>query len=480
MRKQHLTYLRKAIGIAVNVRGGATMLEAISKMRAARLPVYQMIRDIVCDSRFYCVVEDDLFWKNYSVAVISHFIDSLTADDWENEEVRTGKKEDFLNAWLAEHLFPLSIGEKRSKAIAMGLEAVDSGAPTPRGDSDEEEEGASDEGDVYLESGITDKSNTTDKIDDALPDEIQDYAYSSQGNSPGLNADSHSAEADYLKRLDPAIVDLAKRIGRSGGATREISGRFQSASRSDISGVTIGNDLNSLLPSELVMLGSKSTENLFYQRYVQKRLQLFSSASRSFKSAKDKSGPIYLCIDTSGSMRGTPEVTAKTLALAIAIVAQRDKRPLCMINYSHDLSFFILTDLQRQRTKFLSFLSHSYDGGNDENKLFYFLFRKLPSIPKYKAFAGAFTGADMLIISDFIWCSISKKNAAIIEEARNEGMKFYGLGIHTSQNQLDMLDHPAQHSDYIPYGYSFLKQCHYRYLYNDGSIREYFDRPVML
>lgn len=68
------------------------MLEIIGKMRAGKTSVYQMIRDIVCDSRFYCVVEDDLFWKNYATAVIRHFIDSLSSEDWENEEQRTGKR----------------------------------------------------------------------------------------------------------------------------------------------------------------------------------------------------------------------------------------------------------------------------------------------------------------------------------------------------------------------------------------------------
>lgn len=55
------------------------MLEIVGKIRAGKTPVYQMIRDIVCDSRFYCVVEDDLFWKKYATADIRHFIDSLSS-----------------------------------------------------------------------------------------------------------------------------------------------------------------------------------------------------------------------------------------------------------------------------------------------------------------------------------------------------------------------------------------------------------------
>lgn len=456
------------------------MLEIVGKIRAGKPPVYQMIRDIVCDSRFYCVVEDDLFWKKYATADIRHFIDSLSSEDWENEERRTGKKEDFLNTWLSKHFFPLSVEEKRIIAESMQLTAGNSGKPVPLGSSGNEGNQDSDGYDIQIESGITDKSNSPDKMGYSLPTDIANYAESSKGSSPGLEVDSHEAEAEYLQLLNPTIVELAKQIGRSGGTSHEVTGKFQSASRSDISGITIGNDLNCLLPSELALLGAKSTENLFYQRYVQNRLQLFSSASHSFEVANDKSGPIYICVDTSGSMNGEPEVTAKTLVLAVAIVAQRDRRPICMINYSHNLSFFILTNLHRQRKKFLAFLSHSYDGGNDEDKLFYFIFKKLPSIPKYKLFADAFKGADILIISDFIWSYISNENMELIQKARSEGMIFYGLGIDVREHQLDMLDDPEKHDDEICDGYNFLKQCDYRYLYENGSVFEYIEKPLVL
>lgn len=478
MRKQHLTYLRRAIGIASSIKGGARMLEIVGKIRAGKTPVYQMIRDIVCDSRFYCVVEDDLFWKNYATTVIRHFIDSLSSEDWENEERRTGKKEDFLNAWLSKHIFPLSVEEKRIIAKSMQLTAGNSGKPVPLGSSGNEVNQDSDGYDIQIESGITDKSNSPDKMGYSLPTDIANYAESSKESSPGLEVDSHEAEAEYLQLLNPTIVELAKQIGRSGGTSHEVTGKFQSASRSDISGITIGNDLNCLLPSELALLGAKSTENLFYQQYVQNRLQLFSSASHSFEVANDKSGPIYICVDTSGSMNGEPEVTAKTLALAVAIVAQRDRRPICMINYSHNLSFFILTDLQRQRQKFLSFLSHSYSGDNDENRLFDFIFKKMPDNPRYRRFASSFEGADILVISDFEWSHIYDKNKKLIVEARMDGMKFYGLGIHTKEYLLDKINNPDD-DDWMD-GYKFLKQCDYRYLYEKGKVVEYYECPKIL
>ena len=472
--QQHIKYLRRVIGLAARVKDGAKLLELVAGIRTAKTSVYQMIRDIVCDSRFYSVIEDDTLWKNYSAAVIGHFIESLTFEDWQNDEMRTGKKEDFLNDWLARHIMPMS--EEQQKRVIKSLKSRNQDESILI--NDEEDDADSSDQDIEIEPGITDNTNGSSNIGQAMPGEIENYIVDTRLNAAGMDSESHKADAQYLQQLEPSIVELAKKIGRGGGEAGYVSGRFQTASRSDISGITVGNDLNSLLPTELAMLESRSTESIFYQRFVQKRLQLFSSASQSLEKPKSQKGPIYICVDTSGSMTGEPEVIAKTLALAIVIVAQRDRRPACMINYSHNLSFFILTDFQRQRQKFLSFLSHSYGGGNDENRLFDFIFKKMPDNPRYRQLASSFEGADILLISDFEWSSISNGNKKLIAEARMEGMKFYGLGIHTREYLLDKIDDPDD-DDWMD-GYKFLKQCDYRYLYAKGQVVEYLERPRIL
>ena len=478
MKKQHLSYLRRTIGLAAAVKGGARLLELVSRIKCAKTPVYQLIRDIVCDSRYYSVVEGDLFWKNYSLTVISHFIDSLTDNDWQDEERCTGKKEDFLNDWLSKYLFPISDDEKKNIMEALSL--TNELRKDMKFSEDEEVKDFGIQPGKELEIGISDMTNSQSLQGEDLPDEMKEYMLNTQSNAQGIEAESHEVEAAYLKRLDPAIVELAKRIGRRGGIVQEYVGRFQTASRSDICGVTIGNNLNSLLPTELAMLGNRATENIFYHRYVQNRLQLFSSASSSVKGKKDKAGPIYICVDTSGSMTGEPEVAAKTLALAIAIVAQRDKRPICMINYSNNLSFFILTNLHRQRQKFLSFLSLSYSGGNDENKLFNFIFTILPKQQKYRQFAEAFKGADLLVISDFEWSSISEANRKLIADSKAGGMNYYALGIDVRICDIDKLDDSDQEDMCYADGYQFFKECDFRYIFKEGKVTEYFDRAKVL
>lgn len=68
----------------------------------------------------------------------------------------------------------------------------------------------------------------------------------------------------------------------------------------------------------------------------------------------------------------------------------------------------------------------------------------------------------------------------LIEEARNEGMKFYGLGIDVREHQLDVLDDPNKLDNEIYNGYTFLKQCDYRYLYENGSVIEYVEKLLVL
>lgn len=451
MLQQHLSYLRKAIKIASNTNNGKIIAEVVGQLRAAKTAVYQMMRDIVCDARFYTIVENDDKWRRYSLSVISQFIDSLSAEDWKDEDLRTGKKEDFLNDWLTRNIFNISGGSLHFHPEGEDFVGISDYTP--------------------FQASPADMTNSAAPPGNGLPNALKDQIQNSSGISPGTESEARQQEIKFLNRLDPTLVELAEKIGRSGGSSSETSGKFQRASKSDISGITVGNDLNSLLPSELAMLGGERTENIFYQRFVQKRLQLFSSASQSFGMKKDKSGPIYICVDTSSSMSGEPETAAKTLAYAIAILAQRDKRPICMINYSWEVSFFILTDLKKQRQQFLSFLSYSYNGGNDENNLFEFIFKKLPKIPEYRRISRSFAGADILVISDFEWGPIFEENQHLIAEARQGGMKLYGLGIDIWQQTLRMIEYDR--CQMLDDGYAFLKGCDYPYLYHNGKVWEY-------
>lgn len=483
MKKTHLTYLRKAIGIASGKGKKTELPELIESLKGAQTPVYQMMRDIVCDARFYAILEDRGFWKDYSAASISNFIDSLTEDDWENEEQRTGKKEDFLNSWLSEHVLPFTEAEEED--IERRLKTMPTGGSLM---FENETTGIA----TYTTSefsygfGIKDKTDANDHPEPDVPDDVKELLDGNDGVMAGLQGEWQRREIAYINSVDSSLVELARKIGRSGGEAQMVKGRFQHASKSDITGVMVGNDLNRLLPNEVAMLASADTESVFFRRYVTKQLQLFSSASSSSKREVKKNGPIYMCVDTSSSMTGEPEMAAKRLALCIAIIAGREQRPVCVVNYSHTLSFFMLTDLRTQRKKFLSFLSCSYAGGNDENKLFHFLFHSLPQSPAYRRYAQLLKGADLLIMSDFQWDIIVKETKRLIDHARAEGMRFHALGVHmgndiftrndrTNGNDRSIratLDRDEERKEEYASGFDFFNDCDFRYVFNGGRVRE--------
>ncbi len=467
MIRTHLLYLRRCIGFAASMKGTGNFMKMINVIHAANTPVYQMIRDIVCDSRFYTFIGHDETWKEYSEVAVMRFIDSLTPQQWDNEEVRTGLKEDFLNDWFAKHLFPLSESE-----LAVN---------TPESDAEDEvAENYNDDEFDYLslyeimESSGTAKDETDKKAPGIKPsafpsEELQAYASRVKNEQKQGESDPHTAEACFLKSIHRSIFDLAMKIGRAGGSISfESKGKFQTARRSDISGITTGDNLNALLPTELALLGNSATENIFYQKFAQKKLQIFSSQSHSTEAKEDKPGPIYICIDTSGSMTGVPEVIAKTLALAISIVAQKDKRPICLINYSDDVSFFVLTNLEAQKNQFLRFLSLSYSGGNNENMLFDFIFNQLPREPKYNPFANNFHNADMLVISDFMWTPIVPKIMSLVNKAKDDGMRIFSLSVNETEikEMEDIEESFSKISPALTSGLDFFKASNFPYQYS--------------
>lgn len=426
MRKTHLAYLKRAIGLAASLEDKSALLPQLEAMKGASGPVCQLVRDIVCDSRFYGVIDKGVFWKEYCVAAVSGLIDHLESAGLMEERAATENKEDFLNSWLSDHVIPFS--EIEQKRIEGKLREMKAGGglmfDTPASGLSRNKSNAFTYG-----FGVKDKTETDEELRPDLPEEAKPLLEGSDDAMSGLKSEWKQMENEYLRLMDPALLEMARKIGRSGGSVAQSKGRFSHASKSDITGIMAGNDLNRMLPSETVLLTSTDTEKIFMRRFVEKRLQIFSSSSSSLRPEVRGKGPVYICIDTSGSMTGEPELMAKNLALCITIIAQRERRPVFLVNYSHTLSFFVVTDLRQQRKRFLTFLSQSYSGGNDEEKLFRFLFGVLPSSPSYSQYVSTFKGADLLIVSDFQWNRVEEETKNLIDTVRARGMKIHALGV---------------------------------------------------
>lgn len=98
----------------------------------------------------------------------------------------------------------------------------------------------------------------------------------------------------------------------------------------ELAGITTGNNLPRLLPSELQKLAVPELQPLFILGYLERTLLEYKFTDKDNLSQ----GPIILCIDISGSMSGLPDEWAKALALVFATLARQDKRHFRVIQFS--------------------------------------------------------------------------------------------------------------------------------------------------
>ena len=320
--------------------------------------------------------------------------------------------------------------------------------PKEKQEQEEDEEEDNEENDENVDKEREDaNSGEQNKIPDDINDLLEDLMKSIGRPDTGNEEDEEKKENEtnneeqfgigagnskeenlrrenrFLRSIPKDLLKLAKLIGRSGSGDFKPSGHFPTAAKSDITGITIGDNLSSLLPSETALLSCPATQPTFYHNYVEKRLQIFASASSGNAPVTHQDGPVIICLDTSGSMRGEKVEIACNLTMAITIIAQRRKRDVLVVKYS-DWHFLLkVTKLSRQREDLEKFLS-SYQGcGNAENELFRWLFKDI--LPNEKAFDTA----DILCITDFGWKPLNDYTIKLIESFKRKGMIFYGLNV---------------------------------------------------
>lgn len=245
-----------------------------------------------------------------------------------------------------------------------------------------------------------------------------------------------SALAEALGRYRKAEVEIKEESYTNWKITQQF--KYNHSGKSELIGVTESDDLNHLLPTELSLFSDIETENIFYKKFSEKKLQTYQFISkesyqqeqsfedkRQTEAEKDK-GPFILAIDTSGSMYGQPEEIAKLIAFAIVKIAYREKRKALLISFSTSYQLFELTDFQNSLPKLVNFLQMSFSGGTDISDAIKETVRRMEE-QDYK-------NADLLIITDGIFGNIGSQLVSQIEALKQKGNKFNTLIIGASQN----------------------------------------------
>ncbi|MDM8559363.1 VWA domain-containing protein [Candidatus Parabeggiatoa sp. HSG14] len=149
-------------------------------------------------------------------------------------------------------------------------------------------------------------------------------------------------------------------------------------------GITRSDDISRMLPSELVFLGHPKLKMLWHARRAEKALltyrvegvlsehvltenEILESKQQPGKKERLERGPIIICLDTSGSMHGSPEMVAKALTLEAMRTAHKEKRACYLYAFSgpQEVIEHQLELTAQGLTEFMAFLIQSFHGGTD-------------------------------------------------------------------------------------------------------------------
>ncbi len=203
-------------------------------------------------------------------------------------------------------------------------------------------------------------------------------------------------------------------------------------SREERVGIHFGKDIEHVLPQEIALLADDATATLFDMKFVEGRLMCFEMEGRQASDLeieeeqmreveeKEELGPIIICVDTSGSMQGSPETVAKAITLFMATRALSQKRNCLLINFSTDIETLDLSGGVGM-TKVITFLQRSFHGGTDSTPA---LTHALKTIENEK-----YNQSDLLVISDFIMSSLLEPLHEKILKAKANKNRFYSLSI---------------------------------------------------
>lgn len=245
---------------------------------------------------------------------------------------------------------------------------------------------------------------------------------------------------DTIKR-NPVIRELVELLGKKHQSSRK---RFKMtagirrqqivshATRSDITGITEGNDLNSLLPLEYCYLAEKSLQTVFFERFIEKRLQVIDYQSHEKQPIKDKKtagnesseeaeGPFIVCLDTSGSMAGERERIAKSILLAIAELTEIQHRKCYVMLFSDDIECIEIDDLGSSFDRLVDFLCQTFHGGTDIEPVITQALRKIGE--------EGYVQADIITVSDFEMRPVDYLLARSIERAKAKETKMYAISL---------------------------------------------------
>jgi uncharacterized protein with von Willebrand factor type A (vWA) domain len=206
----------------------------------------------------------------------------------------------------------------------------------------------------------------------------------------------------------------------------------------EVHGLTLSDDISRMIPAEAATLGHPVLKYLWHARRIEHALltyrvqgvmaervssesDVMTEVERPKLPPKAERGPIIVCLDTSGSMHGEPEIVAKAIVLEALRVAHAEKRACFLYSFSGpgDVAELELKLSEEGLASLLNFLACSFHGGTDVAEPLRRAVRRLRDVN--------WEQADILLVSDGEFPAEPETVATIATAHREKKMRVHGL-----------------------------------------------------
>lgn len=192
----------------------------------------------------------------------------------------------------------------------------------------------------------------------------------STGSNTQLDAKTIAESAEYLMELPQnrwKILQIMKLAGRmSHAALSKRKAKVEIPYPEQWDGYEEGNEIERLIPQDLLALRHPVMKRDFLKRFADKKLLQYRIDPVQYAG----NGPIIVCVDESGSMAGRREIWAKAVALALFNIAMKKHRPYALIRFSASTRkpFFAHPKKKIKLDQMLSELEKRTGGGTNFEK----------------------------------------------------------------------------------------------------------------
>jgi len=262
--------------------------------------------------------------------------------------------------------------------------------------------------------------------------------------------------ADLLKRL-PQIQDVVRQLGRMQSAEKaeetpilerlfgpvrrapaELRDVDTPAVPHDTHGVERSGEIARMLPSEAILFLRPKLRMLWHAKRAERALATYrvrgvdqerfiaddtgtEARDAERRKKKQERGPIIVCLDTSGSMQGSPETIAKAVTLEAVRIATAEKRECFLYAFSGptQVAEFDLSTKRGGIQALLEFLGCSFHGGTDIAEP---MGRALKRVESAK-----WSRADLIVVSDGEFPVPSETTSAVASARKSLHLRVHGL-----------------------------------------------------